>query len=220
MLLLAFSLVGGLFLSNYRLKQQSDKIDTSDPYWDYLARESGEFHHVSIIGGNLLRTKNIAGDKNRLMRDEDLKDWLTAEIKNDKLHVDFAKNVPTTRENEAQQLANFEVIITMKELHSLTITIHKSIVELKVPTSDTLKVIARNKSGVDLQEIDAGKLVNILVENNSFFGIYRQNEKRLVPNDLTIRAKHKSSSILNNVSAKAVLLNAVTTQISLLMPDY
>lgn len=201
MLLLALSLVGGLFLSNYKLKQQFDKIDTSDPYWDYPVRESGEFHHVSIVGGNLLRTKIIAGDKNQLVRDEDLKDWLTAEIKNDTLHVDFAKNVPATRENESQQLANFEVIIAMKELRSLTI--NKSTVELKVPTSDTLKIIARNSSGVDLQEVGIGKSVNVLVENDSFFGIYRQNEKRLALNNLTIRAKHKSSLILNNVSAKS-----------------
>lgn len=156
---------------------------------------------MSIVGGNLLRTKIIAGDKNQLMRDEDLKDWLTAEIKNDTLRVDFAKNVPATRENESQQLANFEIIIAMKELRSLTI--YKSIVELKVPTLDTLKVIARNSSGVDLQQFENGKSVNVLVENNSFFGIYRQDEKRLVLNNLTIRAKHKSSLILNNVSAKS-----------------
>jgi hypothetical protein len=200
MLLLAVTLVGGLFLSNYKLKQQFDKIDTSDPYWNYPIRETGEFHHVQIVGGNLLRTKIIAGEKNQVMREENLKDWLTAEIKNDTLYVDFATHVPATREDESQPLSNFEVVIMMKELHS--VTINKSTVELKVPTSDTLKIVAQNSSGVDLQKIGAGKSVSVLVENNSFFGIYKQDEERLELQNLSISARHKSTLILNNVVAK------------------
>lgn len=198
MSLLALILVGGLFLSNYKLKQQFDKIDTSDPFWNYSIRESGEFHHVQIVGGNLLRTKIIAGEKNQLIREENLKDWLIAEIKNDTLYVDFAKHVPATREEESQPLSNFEVVIMMKELHSLTI--NKSTVELEAPTSDTLKIVARNRSGVDLQKIGAGKSVRVLVENNSFFGIYKQDENTLELGSLFVTARHKSTLILNNIA--------------------
>ncbi len=201
MLLIAVSLIGGLFLSNYKLKQQFDKIDTSDPFWDYTVREAGEFHHVKIVGGNLLRTGIIAGDKNQVMRNENLKDWLTADIKNDTLYVDFAKHVPVTREAESQPLSNFEVVIMMKELQSLNI--NKTRVELKVPTSDTLNIIARNNSSVDLDHIDDGKSVNVLLENNSFLGIFKQDESRLELGNLNIRANGKSNLTLNNISAKS-----------------
>lgn len=201
MLLLAVSLIGGLFLSNYQLKKKFDKIDTSDPYWNYPIRETGDFHHVQIVGGNLLRSKIIAGDKNQVMREENLKDWLTAEVKDDTLYVDYSDHVETTRKKDAQVLSSFDIYIIVKELHS--VNLKETNAELETNTPELLEIILSNNSSADLRKIKAGSSVNVTMDSACFFGIYKQNEDLLSLNNLDITSTGESTVVLSNISVRS-----------------
>lgn len=206
MLLLALTLVGGLFLSNYKLKQQFDKIDTSDPYWDYPIREAGKFHHVQIVGGNLFSTKIIKGNKSLVMRSEHLKDWLTADIREDTLFVRYAEHVPTTRKNEADPLSIFTVYIVMDSLKSLDLTECNVIVENN--NYSDLYISAKKGSGVDIQKYKDGQSLKVNLADQSFFGIYNQDGIPLKLNRLDVSVYGKSNVIFNNVSTKSGSIRA------------
>lgn len=201
MFLLAVSLICGLFLSNYKLKQKFDKIDTSDPYWNYPVRETGEFHHVKIVGGNLLRTKIITGDKNQVMRSENLKDWLTAEIKDDTLYVNYSDHVEATRKKDAQVVSSFDIYIIVKELRS--VNLREANAELETNTPELLEITLINNSSADLRKIKAGRSVKVTMGNACFFGIYKQDEDLLSLNNLDITSTGESTVVLRNISVRS-----------------
>lgn len=120
-LLLAILIVGGLFVSNYSLKQQFNEMDTSDLYWEFGTRESGKFHHIVICGGNLLKTTIIEGKESRIMRKGDLKDWLTATFKNDTLYIDYAERVLAAASENKRGYTSQLVYVELPELKSLTV---------------------------------------------------------------------------------------------------
>lgn len=199
MLLLAVSLIGGLFLSNYQLKKKFDKIDTTDSYWEYSVRETGEFHHVEIIGGNLMNTKIVRGKESRLMRKENLKDWLDAEIKNDTLFVKFSKNVEVTRQKESDKWVNEWVVISIDGLRSISAS--KANVEINEAAAGTLILSVKNKSSIDLREPRNNTTVSVNVSDNSSFGIYKPDGKQVNFKQLDVSANQKATLVLNNVMA-------------------
>jgi len=44
-----------LFGSEFVLKNQYDKIDKTDPFWNYSKLARGTFHHLKLMGGNVTR---------------------------------------------------------------------------------------------------------------------------------------------------------------------
>ena len=57
--LLLFILLGLLIISlvgtDLVLKDQYNKIDKSDPFWNYTKLNRGQFHHLKLTGGNVTR---------------------------------------------------------------------------------------------------------------------------------------------------------------------
>jgi hypothetical protein len=85
--------IAGLFISNSILKNEYDKADKNDLYWNYGKILEEPFSHIKIEGGN---TTKIAFEQNSHSSVRVFKDWegyqkgsVKASVKNDTLFLTF-----------------------------------------------------------------------------------------------------------------------------------
>jgi hypothetical protein len=61
MLVLLLAFIICLFGSDILLKIQFNRIDKTDPYWNYAKLQQGTFHHLKITGGNVTKISFTPG---------------------------------------------------------------------------------------------------------------------------------------------------------------
>jgi hypothetical protein len=83
----------GLFGSNYVIKKEYDKIDKTDPYWNYKKVTDKPFEHLVINGGNV---SNIVFEQSPNAYVKVMKEWrgssdgsVKSDVRNDTLYLDF-----------------------------------------------------------------------------------------------------------------------------------
>lgn len=86
--------IAGVFGSNFVLKKEYDRLDKSDPYWNFKSINSGRFTHLVINGGNI---SNIVLEQSPHNYVKVLGNWRGSEdgsvkthINNDTLYVNFS----------------------------------------------------------------------------------------------------------------------------------
>jgi hypothetical protein len=84
----------GLIGSNYVMKKEFDKIDKTDPYWNYWKIEDKPFRHLVIHGGNI---SNIIFEESPHSFVKVMNNWrgsgdgsVKAKVVNDTLYIDFS----------------------------------------------------------------------------------------------------------------------------------
>jgi hypothetical protein len=86
-----------LFGSNIVLKNQYDKIDKTDPFWNYTKLQKGIFHHLMISGGNVTRILFNPGPHASIgvlnYWEQDMKERVKTTISNDTLYLQVEQRV-------------------------------------------------------------------------------------------------------------------------------
>ncbi|HEY2350655.1 MAG TPA: hypothetical protein VGH64_16665 [Puia sp.] len=93
LLILSGLFVVSLFGSSFILKNEYNRIDRSDPFWNYNKLARGNFHHIQLIGGNITRIMFVPGPHGFAgvlnYSENILKNRIQAKITNDTLFVNF-----------------------------------------------------------------------------------------------------------------------------------
>lgn len=84
----------GIFGSNYILKKEYERLDKSDPYWNYSKVQDKPFRHVVIKGGNI---SNIVFEESAVSYVKLLNEWrgshdgsVQSRLASDTLYLDFS----------------------------------------------------------------------------------------------------------------------------------
>lgn len=88
--------IAGVFGSNFIIKQEYDKLDKTDPYWNFKKTNDQPFSHLFINGGNI---SNIVFEQSPHPYVKLLNNWrgandgsVRSHVSNDTLYINFANN--------------------------------------------------------------------------------------------------------------------------------
>lgn len=163
--------VTSLFASNLILRNQYDKVDKSDLYWNYNKILEKPFKHINIKGGNVTNIV-FEQNKNSSVRVADFwggfkKSAVETYVANDTLYINFSNRYDDLVEKSWMQgrvlirlaapellsIDGFNTNLQIDKLHqkSLNITLSgKSRIEIEsnIHTFDTLNVVQKDSSQV------------------------------------------------------------------------
>ena len=167
-------LVAGLLLSNIILKNEYNKIDKSDLYWNYTSVLAQPFKYLKIDGGNIT---NIAFEQNKNYSVRVLNDWqryrpqiIQASVKNDTLFVKFVSTANNQNEKEWMKrttlvrifspellfVEGFNTNFEMFKLKQKSIIVNisgksKFEVESMIPDMESINVVQKDSASVEFE---------------------------------------------------------------------
>ena len=228
LLVILVSIVTGLFASNLILKNEYEKVDKSDFYWNYKKVADKHFRYLKIDGGNIT---NIVFEqsKNCSVRVIDYwggydKDSIKTFINNDTLYIKFFKNSSDLYKkswletNVLVRLAAPELLLVegnntnfnLEKLSQKSLSIilsGKSRVEVEsnIHNLDTLNVIQKDSSQVVFEmnpDIKGSPILKVQVVNAKMEGITLLDIGHLYVDRLNLNIADSSAVILSGNALK------------------
>lgn len=154
LLVLCVLMTSGLFASNLYLRNQYNRTDKNDAYWNYGKILEQPFRHLHINGGNITK---IAWEQGRASSVRVLKEWygyetgaVKAFVKNDTLFIDFPNRYRNLNEKDYLRW-NTMVRIFSPEL--LSVTGINTKFEMFKTTQESISVNMSGKSSFEIESM-------------------------------------------------------------------
>jgi hypothetical protein len=145
-------LIVSLIVSNIIFKNQYDRIDKSDPFWNYTKLNKGNFHHISLQGGNETRISFIPSPHGSIgvLNDweQSMSDRIETQISDDTLFVRIKQrwDPPGIR-----NWMKYHAIISVSCPHLLSVNVMNSKLDLYKMKEKDLSVRLAGKSQMEVE---------------------------------------------------------------------
>ncbi|RKN77943.1 hypothetical protein [Ulvibacterium marinum] len=188
----------GIVYNASKLKNQFDKIDKTDEYWEYPVQKALDFSHIRIEGGNRTYSGISPGTENKLFYKSEIESQFKYSVVNDTLIIEFDKDMITTKVNQ-KQFRRYKVLITYAELKS--ISTNDSYLDFGLDTMEELKIETEGFTTLKIESNGAQlDTLNIEMSENAFT-VFRDTDNPM--NVKLLKTKLVDSSFIDLTSIKA-----------------
>jgi hypothetical protein len=156
LLILAALFIASLIGSDLVLKNEYDRIDKSDPFWNYTKLNKGVFHHISMTGSNVTRVSFIPGPNSSMgvlnYWETQLRSRIESSISNDTLFIKFRER---TDPPDIRNWMKYHVLVTISCPHLISVSGLNSNLDIFKLNQKGLSVSLMGKSAMEVESYNS-----------------------------------------------------------------